>query len=666
MAALTKTEEIDKFSFVAKRPFGQMNFTSPRSFVDLLRGDFYIDKTMLISLVVKFEKYKIIAIHIPSKWGKSINLDMIKTFLGIQVDNEGRRKSIEDTPSYKLFHDGEIVVGDEIEQLKRPLLISSCKQILKKYLGRYPIVHLDFENLVGSSYTKLMKQIDKRVKNAYDQHPYIEKVIRNRLQNISDSLELKTLPPKRLNKYLDLLQKKLTNEDEIIRSIKLLTEIIYWIHGSRRPYVLVDNYDGILLSVLANSAVSEDGAMRILNFFASLLSLFQTNQFQKRVIFMGTFPLLETIRDLRSIKEYKALNNVLIPFHSISYDSVTLLFERLKVPSFLSTKALNWYKGYRWGKNLNDRIFSMSSIVKFISTGKIDYCNERNIAVNKILDKIVDSLTIRWFLLMRLYGQVWKILPKVQRGMSSKNVMDLKSYLLGKQADEDVFICFPFEPFVRSMGSLAIKNIQDRDSIADSFMIHLTISSNEARFELAEKLMNYYDRNCSISSDLIEQGVENMAKCLNDEDDKNCSSFVSFVEYLSQNVPLVNEMIELNKVRGVTPNVFMSSIFHYLSLRLSLSHDFVAQSVDSEENEINELGLGWPRVILLAERRVVIVEVQVCSSIEYMVNTAKRKHEKYMTRYQKFKEVKFVGVNIAADGGTEIRSEFLKGMSSQV
>lgn len=70
-------------------------------------SNIFIDKSLLIKDFLNHPA-KVLLITCPRRWGKSINMDMIKTFLEIQVDENGN-KHLDKTkcPNYKLFR-GEI------------------------------------------------------------------------------------------------------------------------------------------------------------------------------------------------------------------------------------------------------------------------------------------------------------------------------------------------------------------------------------------------------------------------------------------------------------------------------------------------------------------------------------------------------------------------------
>jgi hypothetical protein len=65
---------------------------------------------------------------------KSMNLQMIKEFLRIEVDKNGEVLSPENCINYKLFVEGKLKIRNKIYELE-PLKISKDEHCIKNYLG---------------------------------------------------------------------------------------------------------------------------------------------------------------------------------------------------------------------------------------------------------------------------------------------------------------------------------------------------------------------------------------------------------------------------------------------------------------------------------------------------------------------------------------------------
>ena len=70
----------------------------------------FVDKTMFIKEIIEDISHGLL-INMPRRWGKSLNLDMLRRFLSIQKDENGQ--PITDnttTDNYKLFAGGEVIL----------------------------------------------------------------------------------------------------------------------------------------------------------------------------------------------------------------------------------------------------------------------------------------------------------------------------------------------------------------------------------------------------------------------------------------------------------------------------------------------------------------------------------------------------------------------------
>jgi predicted hydrocarbon binding protein len=102
----------------------------------------FVDKSLLIKEFVE-NSAEVLLVTCPRRWGKSINMDMIKTFLEIEVDSDGNKYSDKTkTHNYKIFQGKMNPSNERIESLKKPLAIAKDENFVKKYQGE----HQEIEN----------------------------------------------------------------------------------------------------------------------------------------------------------------------------------------------------------------------------------------------------------------------------------------------------------------------------------------------------------------------------------------------------------------------------------------------------------------------------------------------------------------------------------------
>ena len=108
------------------------------SFEDLLlTNSVFVDKSMFIQEFLEESGGKVELITRPRRWGKSLNMDMLKRFLSIEVDEQGAPLPQEESLNRKLFVGGKVELDSGDTKLLEPLKISSDPASMK-YQGKFP------------------------------------------------------------------------------------------------------------------------------------------------------------------------------------------------------------------------------------------------------------------------------------------------------------------------------------------------------------------------------------------------------------------------------------------------------------------------------------------------------------------------------------------------
>ena len=76
----------------------------------LLSSDIIVDKSMFIKEAIEDSAYAILITR-PRRWGKSLNMDMLKTFLGIEVDAHGDLLPEENRVNPSFFKGGTLTMA---------------------------------------------------------------------------------------------------------------------------------------------------------------------------------------------------------------------------------------------------------------------------------------------------------------------------------------------------------------------------------------------------------------------------------------------------------------------------------------------------------------------------------------------------------------------------
>ena len=304
---------------------------------------FYVDKTKFIEELVN----DMTAVHLitrPRRFGKTLNLSMLKYFYDIEGNTENR----------KLF-DG--------------LYISNSLAMSEQ--GKYPVIFLSFKDVKADSSLEMMENIAILMKNLYDKFEYIrEKLNQSNLMEF-DEIWLKKDNANLRGALLNLCSylKEYYNQDVIL---------------------LIDEYDTPMVSAYEHGYYDE-----IKIFFTTLYgSALKENPALKKAVLTGGI--------MRISKEniFSGLNNVKV--NSILEDDFAEYFgitekevEKSLIEYGLEERlpeVQKWYNGYIFG---GVRVYNPFSITNFLDRKKIMpyWVNtSSNTLINKVLKEASSSI----------------------------------------------------------------------------------------------------------------------------------------------------------------------------------------------------------------------------------------------------------------------------------
>lgn len=304
---------------------------------------FYVDKTKFIEELVN----DMTAVHLitrPRRFGKTLNLSMLKYFYDIEGNTENR----------KLF-DG--------------LYISNSLAMSEQ--GKYPVIFLSFKDVKADSSLEMMENIAILMKNLYDKFEYIrEKLNQSNLMEF-DEIWLKKDNANLRGALLNLCSylKEYYNQDVIL---------------------LIDEYDTPMVSAYEHGYYDE-----IKMFFTTLYgSALKENPALKKAV------LTEGIMRISKENIFSGLNNVKV--NSILEDDFAEYFgitekevEKSLIEYGLEERlpeVQKWYNGYIFG---GVRVYNPFSITNFLDRKKIMpyWVNtSSNTLINKVLKEASSSI----------------------------------------------------------------------------------------------------------------------------------------------------------------------------------------------------------------------------------------------------------------------------------
>ena len=287
-----------KEKIMKKLPIGIEKFKEIRT-----EKFYYIDKTGFIKeLMDSWGKVNLFTR--PRRFGKSLNMDMLRSFFGIGAD----------------------------AALFEGLQISEEKELCEKYLGQYPVISISLKDVESDSYEMSYELLSGII---YDEAL--------RLQWLLDS--------ERLTKYdkaplQGILDHGFRSQAELCQSIKLLSGLLYKQYD-KKVIILIDEYDVPLHKAYQNGYYD-----RMVSLIRTMFSMaLKTNDSLLFAVLTGC---------LRVSKEsiFTGLNNFKV--HAISdvrYDEY-FGFTDAEVRKLLADYGMEekyeevreWYDGYRFGQ----------------------------------------------------------------------------------------------------------------------------------------------------------------------------------------------------------------------------------------------------------------------------------------------------------------------------
>ena len=278
--------------------------TAAVNFAEIRYKRAFVDKTMLIKTVLHVSSR--ILLIAPRRFGKSVNLTMMKRFFELSPDSEEMEKN------RKLF---------------AGTLIAEHEDIMEHHQGKYPVLFLDFKsNSTISSLQSACTLLASVVQNAYEEHKYLA------------SSDLEAREKEKFKSWCDRdFESNPVKEDQIIFTalenlVKYMTR--YW---KKEVIVLTDEYDSICCDAVIEMD-DEKELQRVIALCSGTLSCILKNPDIKifRGILTGiSFLMCKGLSKLTNVNEYKFQeSNVFFKFYGLTFDELRDLLKRLSKNKF--------------------------------------------------------------------------------------------------------------------------------------------------------------------------------------------------------------------------------------------------------------------------------------------------------------------------------------------
>ena len=293
-------------------PVGMTNYKK------ICEDSYYVDKTLLIKEILD-EKVNVALFTRPRRFGKTLNMDMLRTFF---------EKTAEDTGRYfqdkKIWQQGEKYTSHQ---------------------GQYPVIFLSLKDIKA-----------RKWQYAFDALKYIISVEYMRHSELKRSSEIEEADIELYNRIV----KNQAGYMEYVFSLQALSRMLHQ-HHKQAPVIIIDEYDTPIQEGFVNGYY-DDAVEFIRSFFSAAL---KDNPHARQIVMTGILRIAKEsiFSGLNNIRVFSVLDKKFSEFFGFTTSEVQQMaayYEQTdKLPEL---KA--WYDGYKFG---DTEIFNPWSVINYFS-----------------------------------------------------------------------------------------------------------------------------------------------------------------------------------------------------------------------------------------------------------------------------------------------------------
>ena len=311
---------------------------------DACKNYYYVDKTLMIKEFLD-ERPKVSLFTRPRRFGKTLNMDMLRTFF---------EKTTEDTSVY--FRDKKIW---------------SCGESYLAHHRKYPVIFLSFKDVKYTSWEETYQTLQKLIAQEFRRH-----------DELASSYALSDYEKEEYS----LLATEAADEVEYQMSLRTLTLFLHK-HHDAAPIVIIDEYDtpiqqghvsgfyDTIIGFMRNlfSGGLKDNPHLSYGFLTGILRV------TKESIFSG----------MNNLKTYSILDDGYSSYFGFTEKEVKDML-RYYGKDDKYNELSEWYDGYRFG---NTEIFNPWSVINYISDNCFPKAFWQSTGSNEIIGQIIQAAT---------------------------------------------------------------------------------------------------------------------------------------------------------------------------------------------------------------------------------------------------------------------------------
>ena len=313
-------------------PVGIENFKELRE-----EGYYYVDKTFLIYEIL-INKAKVTLFTRPRRFGKTLNMSMLKYFFNIENKEENR----------KLF-----------ENLK----ISDSTYMSEQ--GKYPVIFISLKDLKENNWKECLESIKDIMYKVFNDYEFLRE-------------KLNLVEKRQFDKIWEMTGNEKNFKTSLLDLSKYLNK-----YYSKKVIILIDEYDAPIINAFNNGYYNE-----AINFFQVFYSsALKTNDSLKYGILTGITRIIKEgiFSGLNNLKVDTILDKRYAEYFGILENEVIEMLDYFEI-EYKMEEVRTWYNGYIFG---DSKVYNPWSIVNFVDNQEIK-AYWANISGNTLLENMMD------------------------------------------------------------------------------------------------------------------------------------------------------------------------------------------------------------------------------------------------------------------------------------
>ncbi len=318
LSVLKCISTIREVSSLKKLPIGISDFK------ELIENDYlFVDTSLFVEEVFR-EAAKCTLITRPRRFGKTLNMSMLRYFFDNTLD------------SFTLF---------------KPLNIGKNTEVMQQ-LNNYPTIFITFKDVKNLNWYATKVQLKSLISKLYDDlYPSIKKGLKSSVER----------------KSYETIRNKTAKTPEYKSSLKFLTELLHRVYN-KPVLLLIDEYDAPILSGWINGYYDN-----VIDFMKGFLSDgLKDNPFIFKGILTGIYRVSKesVFSGLNNLKVYSVFDEKYAPYFGFTDSDIDYLIKALAITPKTSIKEnlKTWYKGYNVGSSVQ---YNPWSVIRYLDEGKL-------------------------------------------------------------------------------------------------------------------------------------------------------------------------------------------------------------------------------------------------------------------------------------------------------